>query len=49
MFNGQVEDSTVVNYFFHALNGTEHRSPTFLTTRDRELVSVLEVRIDYGI
>ena len=34
--------------FFHPLNGTEHGSPPSLTTRDRELVSVLEVRIEPG-
>ena len=32
--------------FFHPLNGTEHGSPPFLTTCDRELVSVLEVSIE---
>ena len=33
---------------FHPLNGTEHGSPPSLTTRDRELVSVLEVIIEPG-
>ena len=32
--------------FFHPLNGTEHGSPPSLTTRDKELVSVQEVRIE---
>ena len=35
--------------FFHPLNGTEHASPPSLTTRDRELVSVLEIRIENRI
>ena len=48
MFNGQVEDSTVGNYFFYPLTGTEHGSQPSLTTLDRELVSVLEVRIEPG-
>ena len=34
--------------FFHPLNGTEHGSHPSLTTRDRELVSVLAVRIEPG-
>ena len=34
--------------FLHPLNGTEHGSHPSLTTRDRELVSVLEVRIEPG-
>ena len=34
--------------FFSPLNGTEHGSQPSLTTRDRELVSVLEVRIEPG-
>ena len=34
--------------FFCPLNGTEHRSQPSLTTRDRELVSVLEIRIEPG-
>ena len=33
---------------FSPLNGTAHRSQPSLTTRDRELVSVLEVRIEPG-
>ena len=33
---------------FPPLNGTEHGSQPSLTTRDRELVSVLEVRIEPG-
>ena len=45
LFNGQVEDS-IVGDFYHPLNGTGHGSPPSLTTRDRELVSVLEVRIE---
>ena len=32
--------------FFYPLAGTEHGSQPSLTTRDRELVSVLEVRIE---
>ena len=35
-------------YFFYPLSGTEHGSQPSLTTRDRELVSVLEVRIEPG-
>ena len=34
--------------FFHHFNRTEHGSHPSLTTRDRELVSVLEVRIEQG-
>ena len=34
--------------FFPPVNGTEHGSQPSLTTRDRELVSVLKVRIDPG-
>ena len=34
--------------FFCPLTGTEHGSQPTLTTRDRELVSVLEVRIEPG-
>ena len=34
--------------FFYTLTGTEHGSQPSLTTRDRELVSVLEVRIVPG-
>ena len=34
--------------FFHPLNGSGHGSHPSLTTRDRELVSVLEVRIEPG-
>ena len=34
--------------FFYPLNGSERGSHPSLTTRDRELVSVLEVRIEYG-
>ena len=45
--NGQVEDSTVGDLFY-PLNGTEHGSPPSMTTRDRELVYVLEVRIEPG-
>ena len=33
---------------FYPLTGTEYGSQPFLTTRDRELVSVLEVRIEPG-
>ena len=33
---------------FYPLNGTEHGSQPSLTTRDRELVSVLEGRIEPG-
>ena len=47
LFNGQVEDSTIC-CFFNPLKDTEHRSPPCLTTLDRELVSVLEVRIEPG-
>ena len=48
MFNGQVEDSTEGDYFFYPVTGTEHGSQPSLTTCDRELVSVLEVRIEPG-
>ena len=48
LVNGQVEDSTVGDFFFTHLIGTEHGSPPCLTTRDRELVSVVEVRIEPG-
>ena len=34
--------------FFRPLNGTENGSPPSLTTLDRELISVLEVRIEPG-
>ena len=34
--------------FFYPLNGTEHGSQPSMTTRDRKLVSVLEVRIEPG-
>ena len=34
--------------FFYPLNGTEHVFQPSLTTHDRELVSVLEVRIEPG-
>ena len=34
--------------FFYPLTGTEHGSQPSLTSHDRELVSVLEVRIDLG-
>ena len=34
--------------FYHPLNGTEHGSHPSLTTLHRELVSVLEVRIEPG-
>ena len=34
--------------FFPSLNGAEHGSQPSLTTNDRELVSVLEVRIEPG-
>ena len=47
LVNGQVEDSTVGD-IFHQLNVTEHGSPPSLIIRDRELVSVLEVRIEPG-
>ena len=43
---GQVEDSTAGDYFFYPLAGTELGSQPSLTARDRELVSVLEVRIE---
>ena len=48
LFNCQVEDSTAGDYFFCPLTGTEYGSQPSLTTRDRELVSVLEVRIEPG-
>ena len=48
LFNGQVEDSTEGDYFFYPLTGTEHGSQPSVTTHDRELVSVLEVRIEHG-
>ena len=48
----QVEDSHRRTLFFNPLNGREDGlrmvNPPSLTTRDRELVSVLEVRIDPG-
>ena len=34
--------------FFHPLNGTKHGSQPSMTPLDRELVSVLEVRIEPG-
>ena len=34
--------------FFYPLNGAESGSQPSLTTRDRELISVLEVRIEPG-
>ena len=48
LFNGEVEDSTAGDYFCYPLTGTEHSSKPSLTTRDRELVSVLEARIEPG-
>ena len=48
LLKGQVEDSTAGDYFFYPLTGTELGSQPSLTTRDRELVSVLEVRIEPG-
>ena len=48
LFKGQVEDSTAGDYLFYPLTGTELGSQPSLTTRDRELVSVLEVRIEPG-
>ena len=48
LFNGQVEDATAGNYFFYPFTVTEHGSQPSLTTRDRELVSVLEVKIEPG-
>ena len=48
LFNGQVDDSTAGDFYFHPLNGSKHGSHPSLTTRDRELVSVLEVRIESG-
>ena len=48
LLNGQVEDSTAGDYFFYPLSGTELGSQPSLTARDRELVSVLEVRIEPG-
>ena len=48
LFNCQVEDSTVWDFFLTHLAGTEHGSPPYLTTRDREMISVLEVRIEPG-
>ena len=47
LFNGEVENSTVGG-FFHQVDGTECGSTPPLTTRDRELVSVLEVGIEPG-
>ena len=41
LFNGQVVDSTAGDYFFYPLTGAEHGSQPCLTTRDRELVSVI--------
>ena len=48
LFNGQVNDSTQGDFYFHPLNGSEHGPHPSLTTRDRGLVSVLEVRIEPG-
>ena len=48
LLNGQVEDSTAGDYFFYPFAGTELGSHPSLTARDRELVSVLEVRIEPG-
>ena len=48
MFNGQVDDSTAGDFFFYPLNVSGGGSHPSLTTRDRELVSVLEVRIEHG-
>ena len=49
LFNGQVDDSTAGDFFSPTLiHGTEHGSHPSLTTRDRDLVSVLEVRIEPG-
>ena len=47
MFNGKVGDSTAGD-FFYPLKGAEHGSQPSLTTRDRDLVSVLEVIIEPG-
>ena len=48
LFKGQVEDF-IVETFFHILNGTGRGSPPSMTTTCyRELVSVLEVRIEPG-
>ena len=46
-FNGQIQDSTVWDAF-HPLNDTENGPTPSLTTRDRELVSVLEVTLEPG-
>ena len=48
LFNGQVEESTAGDYFFYPLAGTELGSQPSLTARDRELVFVLEIRIELG-
>ena len=47
LFNGQVDDSTAEDFFFTHLTG-KSVGPIHpcMTTRDRELVSVLEVRIE---
>ena len=42
----QVEDSTAGDYFVYQFTGTEHGSQPSLATCDRELVSVLEARIE---
>ena len=41
-------DDPTAGDLFYPLNGTEHGSQPSLTTRDRELVSVLEVKIEPG-
>ena len=43
-FFGQFSEQLWLFTFFFRLNGTEHGSQSSLTTRDRELVSVLKVR-----
>ena len=47
LFNGQVDDSPAGD-FFHPLNITQHGYHPSLTTRGRERVYVLEVRIEPG-
>ena len=44
---GQVGDS-IDGDFLHLINDAEHTFPPLLTTRDRELVSVLESRAEPG-
>ena len=46
LFNGQ--ENSIARDFFYPLNGAEHGSQPSLTTRDRELVYLVEVIIEPG-